>query len=145
MKIPVARPDRKAGADIFARYLSGGIPLAGPAAELVDAGVAVLYEKRPVLEVEFVDGSSRAMTADEFVSGAMIASVVDRAKKLAVKDELSGGRPGITAEHVRAAARQEAAENEALAGGEDPSAWLHISGLKGKKVRFVRRIGREGS
>ena len=145
VKIPVARPDRKAGADIFARYLSGGIPLAGPAAELVDAGVAVLYEKRPVLEVEFVDGSSRAMTADEFVSGAMIASVVDRAKKLAVKDELSGGRPGITAEHVRAAARQEAAENEALAGGEDPSAWLHISGLKGKKVRFVRRIGREGS
>src|SRR5262249_20713854 len=76
----------------------------------------------------------------DFVSGAMIESIVGRAKKFAVKRYIAGGDKGLTADDLRAAVREEFRENEDLPNTTNPDDWAKIAGKKGERVVHVKSL-----
>ncbi len=73
----------------------------------------------------------------DLVSGAMIAGTVERAKKNAIKDSLSGGASGIGIEHLLAGVEQEIGESSDLAATTSPDEWARTVGLLGEEVTRI--------
>jgi len=154
VKIKLDRPDADAAREVFRRYLTPATPLdaaevsaaGGPAAfvdRLVDAAVADLYARTPenrFVEVTYAGGDREVLHVADFVSGAMIANIVGRAKKAAIKDELAGRGHGLRAEHVARACRTEVAENEELPNTTNPDDWARVSGRKGERIVYLRTL-----
>ena len=111
VKIKIERPDVKAAAQIFARYLTADLPLAedevrelggGDAQKAVDVMIERTVEEmyrsdddNRFLEVTYQNGDKEVMYFKDFSSGAMIENIVRRAKKLAIKRYIAGGVKGI--------------------------------------------------
>ena len=127
VKIRIDRPDRDDARDIFARYLTDEVPHEGDVDTLIDAAVDALFAPREYVTLTLSDGTSRTYHYRDFVSGAMIANIVDRAKKSAIKDELAGRRTGVTAGHLRAAVVAEQDESEDLPNNANPDEWSRIN------------------
>ena len=72
------------------------------------------------LEVTYSNGDKEVMYFRDFASGAMIENVVRRAKKLAIKREISGGERGIVTADLLASVRQEFKEHEDLPNTTNP-------------------------
>src|SRR5437016_7440905 len=122
VKIKIERPDRGAAGDIFRKYLTTQIPIAesekrqcgGGATGAIDAMIAAtveamyrLSEENRFLEVTYANGDKEVLYFKDFSSGAMIESVVRRAKKLALKRLIGGGGEGISAGDLLNAVREE--------------------------------------
>ena len=143
VKIKLDRPDADGARDVLARYLTPDLPLNHPggAPELIDLIVERLYtrsDQTRFIEVTYASGAREELHVADFVSGAMLANIVDRAKKAAIKDVI-GGRPhGITADHVAGACAAEVPENEDLPNTTNPDDWARISGRKGERIVFLR-------
>lgn len=142
VKIRVERPGRDSAADIFARYLPPEVPMSAPVDELIRAGVDALFEPKPYVELTYSDGETKVLDYADFISGAMIANIVDRAKKLAIKELLAGGAPetGVRPEHLRQAVAAERRESEDLSNTSSPGEWTRIAGEKGRRVVEVRTL-----
>lgn len=142
IKIRVSRPNRDEAKDILARYITSAVPLAAPREELIDAAADAMFAPRPFVRLELVDGAEEVLHYSDFVSGAMIANVVDRAKKLAIKDHLSGvSTAGLTEEHLRQAVRAEQDESEDMPNTANPDEWARITGRHGRRVVAAEVIG----
>ena len=156
VKIKIERPDAEAAAAIFARYLVPTLPIAAEMVDTVGGGdsdkaVRGMIEQtvedmyRPAdanrfLEVTYSNGDKEVMYFRDFASGAMIENVVRRAKKLAIKREISGGARGIVTTDLLASVRQEYKEHEDLPNTTNPDDWARISGKKGERIVFVRTL-----
>ena len=156
VKIKIERPDAEAAAAIFSRYLVPTLPIASEMVETVGGGdpdkaVRGMIEQtvedmyRPAdanqfLEVTYSNGDKEIMYFRDFASGAMIENVVRRAKKLAIKREISGGDRGIVTTDLLASVRQEFKEHEDLPNTTNPDDWARISGKKGERIVFVRTL-----
>ena len=77
IKIRVSRPNKDEAKDILARYITDEVPLAAPREVLIDATADAMFAPRPFVRLELVDGSAETLHYHHFVSGAMIANVVD--------------------------------------------------------------------
>jgi proteasome-associated ATPase len=124
-KIKVDRPQRDGARAILRKYLPPTLPLA--AAEAAAAGTAaaaiermigraadVLYSAASALHVtgRQVEGRSKTLPWSQFVSGALLESVVSRAKRRALKREIEGGDEGLCWDDLSAALRQEFEQNK---------------------------------
>jgi len=162
VKIKIQRPDAEAARDIFTKYLTPDLPLhssdlganGGSPTATVDAmiqrTVERMYtesEENQFLEVTYANGDKEVLYFKDFNSGAMIQNIVDRAKKMAIKDLLDTGRRGIRVEHLLAACVDEFKENEDLPNTTNPDDWARISGKKGERIVYIRTIiqGKQGS
>lgn len=152
-KIKLERPDAAASAEILAKYLSDAVPLGEPGdvadvrRELIDVVVERLFEPSEAnrfLEVTYVGGDRETFYVADFVSGAMLANIVARAKKLAIKDVLAGHPDGVTKAHLLAACFAEIVENEDLPNTTNPDDWARISGKKGERIVFMRTLSGSG-
>ncbi len=74
----------------------------------------------------------------------MIDSIVQRAKKAAIKRFLDHEERGIKDDDVLDAIRAEYKENEDLPNTTNPDDWARISGKKGERIVFVRTLMGEG-
>jgi proteasome-associated ATPase len=162
VKIKIQRPDAEAARDIFSKYLTphlplhasdleanGGSPVAAVEA-MIQRTVERMYsesEENQFLEVTYANGDKELLYFKDFNSGAMIQNIVDRAKKMAIKDFLDFGRRGIRVEHLLAACVDEFKENEDLPNTTNPDDWARISGKKGERIVYIRTIiqGKQGS
>ncbi len=155
VKIKIDRPDENAAAAIFARYLTVDLPIAaeeikaceGDVKKALDVMISKALEamyaqdsETEFLEVTYRNGDKEVMHFKDFASGAMIESIVRRAKQLAVKRFLAGEPKGITQADVVEAVAQEFAEHEDLPNTTNPDDWAKISGKKGEPVVFVRTL-----
>jgi proteasome-associated ATPase len=155
VKIKVDRPDARAARDIFAIYLHERLPLADPfvaahdgdraaaVRELIDRTVEKMYASdadNEFLEVTYANGEKEVLYFKDFNSGAMIESVVARAKKLAIKRLLATGQRGLTTDDLLTAIREEFRENEDLPNTTNPDDWARISGKKGERIVYVRTL-----
>jgi len=160
VKIKIERPDRGAAGDIFRKYLTTQIPIAesetrhfsGDAVGAIDAMIAAtveamysLSEENRFLEVTYANGDKEVLYFKDFSSGAMIESVVRRAKKLALKRLIGGGEKGISAGDLLNAVREEFKENEDLPNTTNPDDWAKIAGKKGERIVYVRPLMGETS
>lgn len=144
VKIRVARPKKHEAGEIFSRYLTADVPTAQDASELIDQAVEYLYRDHPYVELTLIDDTVEVWHYRDFVSGALIANVVDRAKKLAIKDHLLGVCTGITADHLKTAIDAENKENEDLPNTANPDEWSRIIGRHGRKVAHARVLTGQG-
>lgn len=138
VKIRVSRPTQAGARDIFSRYITDSLPLAAPASSLISATVEYTFLPRPFVELTLVDQSTEILYYSDFISGAMIANIVDRAKKNAIKDRILGATNGITQQHLYAAVDAEFQENEDLPNTANPDEWSRITGRSGRKVLHAR-------
>jgi proteasome-associated ATPase len=153
VKIKVERPDRAGAADIFRKYLAADIPVAeaelqqaggdvaGAIERLIDAAIESMYglgEENRFLEVTYAGGDREVLYFKDFASGAMIESIVRRAKKLALKRHIGGGGKGVRAEDVLAGVREEFKENEDLPNTSNPDDWAKIAGRKGERIVAIK-------
>ncbi|MEW6948679.1 proteasome ATPase [Trueperella pyogenes] len=155
IKIRIERPNQHGAWDIMLKYLTADLPIhADEIARYGDADAAVramaritvekLFtrdEASEFIEVSYADGSKEVLYISDFVSGAMLAAIVGRAKKLAIKDLLAAGERGIRTEHMLAALTEEMRENEDLTQMTNPDEWARIHGRgSGKRVTYVRPL-----
>ena len=154
VKIKIDRPDRAAAGDIFQKYLTHDLPIAaadtrrhGGVAAAVDAMIAsaldAMFERGETtefLEVSYANGEKEVLHFGDFVSGAMIESVVRRAKKLALKRCIGGGEKGLVTDDLVAAVREEFKENEDLPNTSNPDDWAKIAGRKGERIVAVKSL-----
>jgi len=155
VKIKIERPDAEAARDIFAKYLTADLPIhpddlaehGGDPQAAVDAMiervVGRMYAEdaeNQFLEVTYASGDKEVLYFKDFASGAMIANIVDRAKKNAIKDLLATGVRGIRVEHLLDACLAEFRENEDLPNTTNPDDWARVSGKKGERIVFIRTI-----
>ena len=154
VKIKLDRPDAAGAAEILGRYLTASVPLnvaeadaaggseALRASLIVDAIEALFarVDANRFVEVTYASGARETLYAGDFVSGAMLANIVARAKKAAIKEILAGGEHGVRRSHVLDACRAEIAENEELANTTNPDDWARVSGRKGERIVFLRTL-----
>ncbi len=117
---------------------------------MITAAVERMYsemEENRFLEVTYQGGDKEILYFKDFNSGAMIQNIVDRAKKLAIKDFLLTGQKGIRVEHVLASCVDEFKENEDLPNTTNPDDWARISGKKGERIVYIRTLlkGKDGT
>src|SRR5213595_398007 len=155
VKIKIERPDRGAATDIFRKYLTADVPIAeaerradGPTTleiieTMITAAVEAMYtlsEENRFLEVTYANGDKEVLYFKDFASGAMIESVVRRAKKLALKRLIGGGPKGIATDDLKTAVREEFKENEDLPNTTNPDDWAKIAGKKGERIVYVKPL-----
>ncbi len=162
VKIKIERPDAESARDIFSKYLVPELPLhADDLAEfggdrascvggMIQRVVERMYtetEENRFLEVTYANGDKEILYFRDFNSGAMIQNIVDRAKKMAIKDLIDHGRKGLRVQHLLQACVDEFKENEDLPNTTNPDDWARISGKKGERIVFIRTLisGKQGS
>ena len=155
VKIKIERPDEKAAADIFAKYLTTELPIhdseivahggdrSNAVKHMISEVVSRIYvasSENEFLEVTYVNGEKETLYFKDFNSGAMVENIVARAKKEAIKDFLSTGEPGIRLSHLLNSCVEEFRENEDLPNTTNPDDWARISGKKGEQIVFMRTL-----
>jgi proteasome-associated ATPase len=155
VKIKIERPDAAAAVDIFNKYMTTQLPIneaevresSGDAQAAVDRMIAAtieemysLGEENRFLEVTYANGDKEVLYFKDFSSGAMIESVVRRAKKLALKRYIQTSEKGIKVEDLLNAVREEFKENEDLPNTTNPDDWAKIAGKKGERIVYVKPL-----
>ena len=155
VKIKIERPDAEAARDIFGKYLLPALPLHpddlaehGGSREATIAGmiqrtVERMYteiEENRFLEVTYANGDKEVLYFKDFNSGAMLQNIVDRAKKMAIKERLETGTGGLRVGHLMQACIDEFKENEDLPNTTNPDDWARISGKKGERIVYIRTL-----
>jgi proteasome-associated ATPase len=97
-------------------------------------------EENRFLEVTYANGDKEVLYFKDFNSGAMIQNIVDRAKKMAIKDFLDHDQHGLRVSHMLQACVDEFKENEDLPNTTNPDDWARISGKKGERIVYVRTL-----
>jgi proteasome-associated ATPase len=153
VKIRIDRPDRSAAGDIFRKYLTRDLPVA--AAEIqrhggVQAAIEAMImialesiyscaEENRFVEVTYATGDKEVLYFKDFISGAMIESVVRRAKKFALKRHIADSEKGLTTDDLSAAVREEFSEND-LPNTTNPDDWVKIAGKRGERIVYVKSL-----
>ncbi|KIF72345.1 ATPase AAA [Streptomyces sp. AcH 505] len=162
VKIKIERPDAEAAKDIFAKYLRSSLPLhtddlsehrdsrEDAVQGMIQTVVERMYtesEENRFLEVTYANGDKEVLYFKDFNSGAMIQNIVDRAKKMAIKDFLDQNQKGLRVSHLLQACVDEFKENEDLPNTTNPDDWARISGKKGERIVFIRTLvtGKQGA
>ncbi len=162
VKIKIERPDAEAARDIFSKYITDGLPLheddlaehGGSTKATVEAMIQRVVERmyteteeNRFLEVTYANGDKEVLYFKDFNSGAMIQNIVDRAKKMAIKDFIDNKSKGIRVAHLMQACVDEFSENEDLPNTTNPDDWARISGKKGERIVYIRTLvsGKKGA
>jgi proteasome-associated ATPase len=155
VKIKIERPDAEAARDIFSKYLKADLPIhpedlaanggsrEATIAAMIQRTVERMYtesEENRFLEVTYANGDKEVLYFKDFNSGAMLQNIVDRAKKMAIKEQLETGTGGLRVSHLMAACLDEFKENEDLPNTTNPDDWARISGKKGERIVYIRTL-----
>jgi proteasome-associated ATPase len=155
VKIKIERPDAEAARDIFSKYIRPDLPIHpddlaehdgsadATVAAMIQHTVERMYsesEENRFLEVTYANGDKETLYFRDFNSGAMIQNIVDRGKKMAIKDLLMTGQRGLRMQHLLAACVDEFRENEDLPNTTNPDDWARISGKKGERIVYIRTL-----
>ena len=155
-KVKVRRPDREATREIFNIYLHANLPLDPEFAReydtpqearecLIDQAVQYLWRKAPdteFLQVYLRNGGIETLYWRDLVSGALIKSVIDRAKEYAIRRAIQepDAEHGIRPEDLKRAIEREYAENEIFPKSDVMEDWLKLIDYEPEYVASVKPI-----
>ncbi len=140
-KIKVNRPNREDAAEIYRIYLNPRLPLdpalvaknGSPQAaieHLVQTVVAAQFARREenrVLEVTLRSGRRETLYRGDLASGALIASIVERAKGIAIKRAIATGcEEGLSESDLLLSLEAEYAENDIFPPTDITEDWLKL-------------------
>ena len=141
-KIKVARPNREASTEILKVYLSDELPLdpsvlsefggdqsqamASLAHEVIDRIFRKTDENR-LLSIRLRSGQQKVLYRGDLVSGAILASIVQRAKEKAIDRTIQSGRPaGLLEQDLLEGVTEEFREGEVLPPDDAAEEWLKL-------------------
>jgi proteasome-associated ATPase len=141
-KIKVARPNREASTEILKVYLSDDLPLDPSvlddraskqgtamnalAEEVIERIFRKTNENR-LLSIRLRNGQQKVLYRGDLVSGAILASVVQRAKEKAIDRTIQSGQPaGLTGQDLFDAVTEEFREGEVLPPDDAAEEWLKL-------------------
>jgi len=141
-KIRVDRPDKEGAREIFSIYLTADLPL-DPAelkahggdekatvAAQVDTVIKTLFAHRDenrFLEVQLRSGRATVLYRGDLISGAIIASIVERAKEMAIKRSIDSRKDeGISEADLLRALELEYVENDIFPPTDITEDWLML-------------------
>ena len=157
-KVKVSRPDLAAVKQILGIYLHEGVP-ADPELlaefdgeplcarkELIETAAAHLWrqeESTEFLKIAKRNGSTETLFFKDLVSGALLKSVVDRAKDLAIQRAIDDKveNAGLRREDLRQAITAEYAENEIFPKSDVVDDWLKLLDYEAEKVVSIQPVG----
>lgn len=141
-KIKVRRPNREAATEILKVYLTDDLPFdqalreerggdaAGVSASLAQEIVDTLFKRTDdnrLLSIRLRNGQHQVLYRSDLISGAILASIVQRAKEKAIDRTIQTGRPaGMTAQDLLDAAAEEFREGEMLPPDDAAEEWLKL-------------------
>lgn len=155
-KVKVVRPDRKSSRDIFKIYLAD-VPM-DPALirqhkgdctaaldELLDLATDFVYrrdDETEFLEVYLRNGSTEVLYWKDLLSGALLKSVVERAKDFAIKRSIAlrSDEEGVSVDDLQKAIRVEYKENEIFPKGDQLEDWLKLLDYEPENVATIKPI-----
>lgn len=158
-KIRIKQPDEKGAKQILAKYLTSNLPLdqryydknqdkysqfGGDSALICNYFVEKVVERifsekeqNKFLEIQFERGRREVLRFKDFISGALLKNIVDRAKDKAIKEEIDGASSGIRLKQLYEAIEEEFKENEDLPSTlEAINEWAKIKGIKEEIVSY---------
>ena len=141
-KIKVGRPNKAAAAEILKVYLTADLPLdpklvKDRGGERVQAVVSLVEdiieaifrrtEETRLLSIRLRSGQSTVLYRGDLVSGAILASIVQRAKEKAIDRTVQSGQPaGLLEEDLRVAMSEEFREGDMLPPDDAAEEWLKL-------------------
>jgi proteasome-associated ATPase len=148
-KIKVDRPNKEGAREIYRIYLTNYLPYDGALAKEADnvgAAIEKLIERfvdwqfakrdeNKFLEVTLRSGRKEVLYRGDLISGAIIASVVERAKAMAIKRAIANsavagvadpGFSGITEQDLQMSFHAEYAENDIFPPSDVVEDWLKL-------------------
>ncbi|SLM48153.1 Uncharacterized ATPase, AAA family [Nitrospira japonica] len=141
-KIKVRRPNRDAATEILKVYLTADLPFdqavieerggdaAGASASLAQEVIDTLFKRADenrLLSIRLRNGQHQVLYRSDLISGAILASIVQRAKEKAIDRTIQTGRPaGMTAQDLLDAAAEEFREGEMLPPDDAAEEWLKL-------------------
>ena len=157
-KVKISRPDKDASAQILGIYLHAGLPLDPEVIrkyngdidcarkEMIDTLVNDLWSKsksHEFLKVFLRNGSTETLYYKDLVSGALLKSIVDRAKDMSIKRAIAskGEKDGIELSDLTEAMAQEYKENEIFPRSDTMEDWLQLLDVAPDNVASVKPIG----
>lgn len=131
-KIKVQRPDKEGARAIFRIYLSRDLPLdpGADADRLIETAVNLLFahrEENKFLEVQLRSGRTNTLYRGDLISGAIIASIVERAKEMTIKRSIDSQRDeGISEADLLQSIELEYKENDIFPPTDITEDWLML-------------------
>ena len=140
-KIKVARPGRQEAMEIMGVYFSPTLPLhKGLVMEhggdqrvaydhLVEETVNAIFartDENRVLSIRLRNGKQETLYRRDLISGAILASIIRRAKERAIERTIQEGEPGLMVEDLRASVVEEFREGEILPPDDSAEEWLKL-------------------
>jgi proteasome-associated ATPase len=158
-KIKINRPNRIGARDIYRIYLTDDLPydgVLGKEAENIGEAVTRLIERfvdwqfvkreeNKFLEVTLRSGRKDILYRSDLISGAIIASIVERAKAIAIKRAIATQQPeGIRESDLQLAFNAEFVENDIFPSSDVTEDWLKLIDYEPEnvvKIAPVRPLG----
>lgn len=157
-KVKITRPDSESTKQILGIYLHDRIPLdpelltkwSGEAdcarKDLIEGVADHIWRKNrstEFLKVFLKNGSSETLHFRDMVSGALLKSIVDRAKDHAIARAIANPEreTGVTLEDLTLSANQEYKENEIFPKGDTQEDWLQLLDYAPENVASVKPVG----
>jgi proteasome-associated ATPase len=141
-KIKVARPNRESSAEILKVYLTEELPLDpavvadrggektrafGSLVEEVIEAVFKRTDENRLLSIRLRNGQNKVLYRGDLVSGAILSSIVQRAKEKAIDRTIQAGKPaGLLAQDLLDAVAEEFREGEMLPPDDAAEEWLKL-------------------
>jgi proteasome-associated ATPase len=158
-KVKVSRPDRDSSAQILGIYLHDRIPVDPDILkkyhgdvdcarmELIEATIDHMWRKSKdteFLKVHLRSGQTETLYYKDLVSGALLKSIVDRAKEYAIRRAIAdpNREGGVMQEDLLQAADQEYKENEIFPKSDVMEDWLQLLDYSPENVASVKPVGR---
>lgn len=154
-KIKVARPTREGAQEIYRIYLSENLPYdpelvrtAGGVPQAISVLVEKLIdlqfghrEENKFLTITLRSGKKDVLYRGDLVSGAIIASIVERAKSLAIKRAIATGQEeGISESDLTLSLDAEYAENDIFPPSDVTEDWLQLIDYDSENVVKVSPV-----
>jgi proteasome-associated ATPase len=154
-KIKVNRPDREAAREIYGIYLTEDLPydpdlvkrmggVSDAVAHLIDRVVETQFshkDENRFLDVILRSGKRDTLYRGDLVSGAIIASVVERAKELAIKRAISTMlEEGISESDILVSLNTEYVENDIFPPTDIVEDWLKLIDYDSENVVKVSPV-----
>jgi len=158
-KIKVNRPNREGARDVYRIYLTDDLPydgVLGKEAENIGEAITRLIERfvdwqfakreeNKFLEVTLRSGRKEILYRSDLISGAIIASIVERAKAIAIKRAIATKQPeGIRESDLQLAFNAEYVENDIFPSSDVTEDWLKLIDYEPEnvvKIAPVRPLG----
>lgn len=150
IKIRIGQPNEEGAKDILSKYLTPDLPFhqkykgkkykfkdnKETADYLVEKVIERVYSQKPEIqeknkyvELSLEDSKNKVLYFKDFVSGAALKNIVDRAKKKSIKNAIEEKERGITLKMLYESIEEEFQENEGLPSSREAiNEWLKMHG-----------------